>query len=276
VVSGFFANLGGSAWAAGVSLLALAIALWPLELLFPARAGQRLFRPRWLTDLTFFAGQYLLWIGLAGAIIHGLDAHIDALVPRHLRVGFAAWPVALQAVMVVMLGDLAVYWFHRACHAVPLLWRFHAVHHSAEHLDWLAALVPVRSRRRPRAHAERCRRQSGRVGWNMTEGPALWPGVLPLLMVVGLMVARPTRADPASSPGDVPFEAGQRAFGVGPTLGFWSGMGITAGVGGEAVKGWLTAAYAPCWCLPTTTGPTGRPWSTATTRFRSAPTWQYR
>jgi sterol desaturase/sphingolipid hydroxylase (fatty acid hydroxylase superfamily) len=45
----------------------------------------------------------------------------------------------LQAVVVIMLGDICVYWFHRACHALPLLWRFHAVHHSAEHLDWLAA-----------------------------------------------------------------------------------------------------------------------------------------
>jgi sterol desaturase/sphingolipid hydroxylase (fatty acid hydroxylase superfamily) len=38
-----------------------------------------------------------------------------------------------------MLGDVAVYWFHRACHAVPFLWRFHAVHHSVETLDWVAA-----------------------------------------------------------------------------------------------------------------------------------------
>jgi lathosterol oxidase len=30
------------------------------------------------------------------------------------------------------------YWVHRACHRVPFLWRFHAVHHSAEAMDWLA------------------------------------------------------------------------------------------------------------------------------------------
>jgi sterol desaturase/sphingolipid hydroxylase (fatty acid hydroxylase superfamily) len=39
----------------------------------------------------------------------------------------------------VVLGDVLVYWFHRACHQFDFLWRFHAVHHSAEHLDWLAA-----------------------------------------------------------------------------------------------------------------------------------------
>ncbi len=31
----------------------------------------------------------------------------------------------------------AAYWGHRALHASPFLWRFHAIHHSAEELDWL-------------------------------------------------------------------------------------------------------------------------------------------
>ena len=39
----------------------------------------------------------------------------------------------------VLLSDLFVYWGHRLQHRVGFLWRFHAVHHSAEHLDWLAA-----------------------------------------------------------------------------------------------------------------------------------------
>jgi sterol desaturase/sphingolipid hydroxylase (fatty acid hydroxylase superfamily) len=30
------------------------------------------------------------------------------------------------------------YWTHRAYHEVPVLWRLHAVHHSAKHMDWMA------------------------------------------------------------------------------------------------------------------------------------------
>ena len=45
----------------------------------------------------------------------------------------------LQAIEVVLLSDFLVYWGHRLQHRVGFLWRFHAVHHSAEHLDWLAA-----------------------------------------------------------------------------------------------------------------------------------------
>jgi sterol desaturase/sphingolipid hydroxylase (fatty acid hydroxylase superfamily) len=37
------------------------------------------------------------------------------------------------------------YWAHRLTHRIPLLWRFHAVHHSIDQMDWLAAprLHPV-------------------------------------------------------------------------------------------------------------------------------------
>jgi sterol desaturase/sphingolipid hydroxylase (fatty acid hydroxylase superfamily) len=36
-----------------------------------------------------------------------------------------------------VLADLISYWVHRAVHR-GRLWRFHAVHHSTESLDWLA------------------------------------------------------------------------------------------------------------------------------------------
>lgn len=43
------------------------------------------------------------------------------------------------AVTAVALGDVAVYWFRRACLIWEPLWRFRAVHHSSEHLDFVAA-----------------------------------------------------------------------------------------------------------------------------------------
>ena len=39
----------------------------------------------------------------------------------------------------MLLSDLCVYWGHRLQHNNAFLWRFHSIHHSAEHLDWLAA-----------------------------------------------------------------------------------------------------------------------------------------
>ena len=38
-----------------------------------------------------------------------------------------------------ILADLGFYTVHRLFHKIPWLWKFHAVHHSIEEMDWLAA-----------------------------------------------------------------------------------------------------------------------------------------
>ncbi len=40
----------------------------------------------------------------------------------------------------LLLLDLMIYWWHRANHVAPLLWRFHAVHHLDRFLDSSSAL----------------------------------------------------------------------------------------------------------------------------------------
>ncbi len=49
-------------------------------------------------------------------------------------------PWWLIVVELVVFSDFAYYWVHRLAHTVPALWRFHAVHHSTEHLRWTSAL----------------------------------------------------------------------------------------------------------------------------------------
>ena len=44
----------------------------------------------------------------------------------------------LQVIEIMLLTDLVPYWFHRAFHQISFLWGFHAVHHSAQKMDWLA------------------------------------------------------------------------------------------------------------------------------------------
>lgn len=112
----------------------LALMFWPLERSYPAR-HQPLLRPAFALDLTFFLGQYLVWNLVALLALTWLSRELRALVPVAWQLGS---PTVLGAVLVVLLGDVAVYWFHRASHSWAWLWRFHAVHHSVEHLDWLA------------------------------------------------------------------------------------------------------------------------------------------
>jgi sterol desaturase/sphingolipid hydroxylase (fatty acid hydroxylase superfamily) len=132
-------NLYALAVATGLSFLFLVVVFRPLEALFPARLGQRFFRPAWLTDLCFFLGQYVLWGGLVLWVLAQLSHWIDEVIPGGFRSTVASQPWWIQAIEVVVLSDLLIYWGHRLQHRVGFLWRFHAVHHSAEHLDWLAA-----------------------------------------------------------------------------------------------------------------------------------------
>lgn len=120
------------------SFASLALVFGLLERAFPARRGQAFLRPLFFTDACFFAGQYLAFSGLTTALLAALESMLAA---RGLSVAgvFAGTPLWLRVVLALAAGDLAVYWFHRACHRFEWLWRFHAVHHSAVHLDWLAA-----------------------------------------------------------------------------------------------------------------------------------------
>src|ERR1700730_3069556 len=118
-------NLYALAVSAGASFLFLVLVFRPLELVFPARAGQRFFRPAWFLDLCFFLGQYLLWNGLVlWALVH-FSRFLDGIVPpgfRHAVAGQSWW---LQLAEVIVLSDLLIYWGHRLQHRVGFLWRFH-------------------------------------------------------------------------------------------------------------------------------------------------------
>jgi sterol desaturase/sphingolipid hydroxylase (fatty acid hydroxylase superfamily) len=45
----------------------------------------------------------------------------------------------VQFVLALAIFEVGGYWYHRWSHEVPFLWRFHAVHHSSENLDWISA-----------------------------------------------------------------------------------------------------------------------------------------
>ncbi|HZZ72704.1 MAG TPA: sterol desaturase family protein [Pirellulales bacterium] len=123
----------------GASFLFLCLVFRPLELAFPAKPGGKFFRPHWGTDLCFFIGQYLLFSGAVYFVLSLAEGWLQNWIPSGWRtaVGQQAW--WLQAIEVVFLSDFFIYWGHRLQHRVGWLWRFHAIHHTAEHLDWLAA-----------------------------------------------------------------------------------------------------------------------------------------
>jgi sterol desaturase/sphingolipid hydroxylase (fatty acid hydroxylase superfamily) len=121
-----------------LNLLLLAVIFVPMERLWPLRPEQSTFRPGWTTDTMHFLVSHLLvqvstLLTLAPATIFFTWATHPAL---------QAWvrelPAVVQFLAVILVADLAEYTIHRLFHTVPVLWRFHAVHHSIEEVDWLA------------------------------------------------------------------------------------------------------------------------------------------
>ena len=120
-------------------VLVIVLIFVPLERLVPAKAKQPILRRHWRNDLIFlFVNGVVCRLGFL-AITAGIVALIAAHGPTTVSEFVAARPLWLQVVAAIMLADMGFYVAHRTFHAVPALWRFHAVHHSIEELDWLAA-----------------------------------------------------------------------------------------------------------------------------------------
>lgn len=121
------------------SFAILALMFVPMERMFSARSEQRIVRPALGLDIIFFFGQYLAWNAAAIFVASAMATQLGGYMPTAPKAAFLAQPFWLQAIEAILLGDVCVYWYHRASHRFDFLWRFHAVHHSSEHLDWVAA-----------------------------------------------------------------------------------------------------------------------------------------
>lgn len=122
-----------------VNLVATGLMFAPLERLVPQRGEQRLFRAEWREDLFYYLAssmmvQLITFLALAPSTF--ITAHTGSFA--EVRAAVASQPWVPQFIEVMILTDLAQYWFHRTFHRVPFLWGFHAVHHSAKSMDWLA------------------------------------------------------------------------------------------------------------------------------------------
>jgi sterol desaturase/sphingolipid hydroxylase (fatty acid hydroxylase superfamily) len=126
------ASVRGNA-VAGIAVLFLLFV--PLEKLFALRP-QRVFRPALFTDLTHLLVNNLLVS--AATVVLVVVAAIPVLWIRVLDLQ-SNLPRAVAVALAVVMALVGNYWGHRLTHQVPFLWRFHAVHHSIERMDWVAS-----------------------------------------------------------------------------------------------------------------------------------------
>jgi sterol desaturase/sphingolipid hydroxylase (fatty acid hydroxylase superfamily) len=99
-----------------------------------------------LTDLGYwifvpvFTRYFRIWITVVGTIlffdITDGQAIADFYNTGHGVIG--AWPLWLQGLFFLVVSDFCLYWSHRLFHR-GFLWKYHAVHHAPEQVEWISA-----------------------------------------------------------------------------------------------------------------------------------------
>lgn len=110
-------------------------------------------RPPWKSEAFSTDLSYFIWaLTLRTPFLYWLFTNYEVLLLTRFpgmtsrRIAIAAWPLWIQAFVVLLLVDFLYYFAHRPLHS-RILWRFHAAHHVPEHLGWMSAfrLHPMES-----------------------------------------------------------------------------------------------------------------------------------
>ena len=109
------------------------VLLFAAGLLFPLREstrrlGPRLFTNAGMTAMTFAAGGLLVRPAALSVSDWSTGTSFGLLQ-------WTALPAPVELAAGFLLMDLTFYYWHRANHVVPILWRFHAAHHIDPDLD---------------------------------------------------------------------------------------------------------------------------------------------
>jgi len=129
-------------------LIAISLIVWVLEIMFPWRKNQPIFRKDfWLDTFYMFFNFFLLNLIVLIALSNTASALFDDVLSL---VGLSVanlqlfdvddLPKWLGLLIFFLVSDFVQWNTHRLLHRVPLLWNFHKVHHSVKEMGFSAHL----------------------------------------------------------------------------------------------------------------------------------------
>ena len=125
-------------------LIVISLFVWILEILFPWRKNQPLFRDGFWLDLfymffNFFILNLILLIALSDltvTVINDFLSYFNLKLASIKVIDLSQFSKPVSLLLFFVISDFIQYNTHRLLHKVPFLWQIHKVHHSAKQMGF--------------------------------------------------------------------------------------------------------------------------------------------
>ncbi|MBA4745557.1 MAG: sterol desaturase family protein [Muricauda sp.] len=122
-------------------LILISVLVWVLEILFPWRKEQSIFRKDfWLDTFYMFFNFFIFAIVINGVykVLGVFFADVGITSKTLTIVDIAHWSQWVQLLVFFVVLDFVQWFTHVLLHRYPVLWEFHKVHHSVKEMGFAA------------------------------------------------------------------------------------------------------------------------------------------
>ncbi|WP_026837674.1 sterol desaturase family protein [Gillisia sp. JM1] len=124
-------------------LIAISLIVWSLEMIFPWRKEQSIFRKDfWLDGFYMFFNFFVFSIAISG-FYKLLQLGFEDLGISDKSLALfdpSGWPMLLQLFVFFIILDFVQWFTHTLLHKYPFFWKYHKVHHSVKEMGFAAHL----------------------------------------------------------------------------------------------------------------------------------------
>ncbi|MCA0133658.1 sterol desaturase family protein [Winogradskyella alexanderae] len=124
-------------------LVAISLFVWLLEIAFPWRKNQSIFRRDfWLDAFYMFFNFFIFAIVISGVyeVLGLLFAEFNITAKSFALIDMSNWSSGLQLFVFFIILDFVQWFTHVLLHRYKFLWNFHKVHHSVKEMGFAAHL----------------------------------------------------------------------------------------------------------------------------------------
>jgi len=126
-----------------VWLTFLSLFLWGVEIIFPWRRNQSVFRKDFWLDLfymyfNFYLFKLIIFIAFSTVVEHWFTDVFGGDLSKFALVNLKGFPNWLQLIIFFVALDFVQWITHICLHRFRFLWRFHQVHHSVKEMGFAA------------------------------------------------------------------------------------------------------------------------------------------